>query len=156
MINPYDAPKTQTAASPSIRRRLDLGVLFIGIMLIAICLASVAGQLLPQLRVFFMPRFGWVGAFIGINALVPMGAWIMAPTRKPLLGTSFMLCAIGLINACMLLASGTVDVVENIFHDRLHSSWIWSVVSFLTASLYTAIVAFRIKPIEEETFLQQH
>ena len=47
------------------------------------------------------------------------------------------------MNGIELLRTGTVDVVENVFHDRVHSAWLWSVGSYLVAGGYIAAVAFR-------------
>ena len=42
----------------------------------------------------------------------------------------------GVINAVQLSSKGTVSIVVNDFHDRLHSSWLWSVLSFFAAGVY--------------------
>lgn len=142
-MNPYESPRRKSGSSTASRRRLDRGVLFIGGVLVGISVISLAGLVLPQLRDFLMPRFGWIGALIGMNALIPIGAWIKNPTRGSLLAASFMLCGVGLINGWGLYNVGTVDVVENVFHDRLHSSWGWSVATYLFASVYVGIAALR-------------
>jgi hypothetical protein len=90
-----------------------------------------------------MPRFGWIGLFLSVNSLIFIGFWVKKPTRSGLLAASFMTCAIGVINGLVLLQAGTVDVVQNVFLDRVHSAWLWSVLSYLCAGGYFAFVAFR-------------
>jgi hypothetical protein len=90
-----------------------------------------------------MPRFGWIGLFLSLNSLIFIGFWAKKPGRQALLAASFVTIAIGVINGFTLMQNGTVDVVQNVFHDRVHSAWLWSVVSYLSAGGYFVFAAFR-------------
>ncbi len=142
-MNSSDLPQTHSAFSPASLKRLDCGVLLIATVIIGGWLMSIVGLVAPSVRDFILPRFGWVGLFISVNSLIFIGFWIKKPTRSGLLAASFMTCVIGVINGYALLRIGTVDVVQNVFHDHLHSAWLWSVVSYLCAGGYLAFAAFR-------------
>ena len=141
-MNPYESPNTQglTLAVPN---RRDLGVLLIGFLLIGACVVSVIAIVSPAVNEFIMPRFGSIGLLLSVNSLFFIGMWVKEPTRQALVSASSMTCAIGLINACVLLVVGTVDVVQNAFIDRLHSAWLWSVAPYLIAGAYIALAALR-------------
>ena len=141
MLNPYEPPQTDVLTTNG--RRWDRGVVFIAIVLICACVTSIAGFIFPTLQEFIRPRFGWVGLILSMNSLIFIAMWAKAPSRRALISVSFVTCAIGLINAWVLLQSGTVDIVKNSFHDRLHSAWIWSVFSYLLAGGYIALAALR-------------
>ena len=142
-MNPYESPQTDSVAQTVPSQRLDRGVLLIAMVMGIGCLTSIASIAFPPLQDFLMPRFGWVGLMACMNSLIFIAFWAKAPSRSALFAVTFMTCAIGLINAWRLLQSGTVDVIENPFHDRVHSAWIWSVGSYLLAGVYTAAVAIR-------------
>lgn len=143
MTNPYQSPQTGATASSTSDRRLDPGVLLIGLIFLAGLLLSIVGTASNAVRDFLMPRVGWNGLLLSMNALIFIGLWIKNPTRRGLLAASFVTLAIGSINGFILVKNGTVDVVENVFHDRIHSAWLWSVVPYLCASAYMAFAAFR-------------
>ena len=143
MSNPYETPQAHSFATTVTPHRLDRGVLFIGVVLLIAGLSSIIGFVSPAVRNFVMPRFGWIGLLISINSLMFIYMWARNPSRRALLAASYMTGAIGVINACALAWSGTVDVVQNVFHDRLHSAWLWSVISYLTASGYIAFAVSR-------------
>jgi len=143
-MNPYESPRTQELSVRTVQR-LDPGVALIAFLLICGCLASAIGVVYPTVNNYLMPRFGWVGLLLGMNPLIFLASTIKNPTRSSLLGAGFMTMAIGLINACVLLMTGTVDVVNNVFTDRLHSAWLWSVMSFGFAGGYILLAAMRCK-----------
>ena len=149
-MNPYESPEQAIALPSPSSRRLDRGVLAIALFMFAGCLLSVIGLIVPTVSGLLMPRFGWVGLFLSANVLMFVGFWIKNPSRRTLLPASFMSCAIGGINGLSLLRTGTVAVVQNAFHDRLHSAWIWSVGLYLGAGIYFAIAAYRHKHITSD------
>lgn len=142
-MDPYEAPRTQANSSAAHSRRLDRGVLFLALVMLIGCLVSIVGFASAAVRDFLMPRFGWVGLLLSMNALIFIAFWMKKPTRRGLLAASFMTCVIGVINGVALLQTGTVDVVQNAFHDRVHSAWLWSVLSYLFVGGYFAFAAFR-------------
>lgn len=142
-MNPYDPPQTDAVSSATGLRRLDRGVLLIGTVMLCGWLISLIGFISPAVRDFLMPRFGWNGLFISLNSLIFIGIWLWKPTPPGLLAASFMTFAIGVVNGYSLLQTGTVDVVKNVFHDRVHSAWLWSVLPYLCAGGYLGFVAFR-------------
>ena len=142
-MNPNDSPQTHAISAPTVSQRLDRGVLLVATVILGGCLTSITGFVSPTVRDFLMPRFGWIGLFLSMNSLIFIGFWIKKPTRSALLAASFMTCVIGVINGFELLRTGTIDVVQNVFHDRVHSAWLWSVLSYLCAGGYFAFVAFR-------------
>ena len=141
-MNPFETPRTQ-AASSSTKSRLVVGVIILASVMLTGCLISIAAFVSTAIRDFFTPRFGWIGALLSMYVLIFIGFWIWKPTRRGLLAVSFMSCAIGMLNGVALLQSGTVDVVKNAFHDRIHSAWLWSVLSYLCVGGYFAFAAFR-------------
>ena len=142
-MNPYESPNTQGLTSAVPRRRLDPGVVLIGIVIFGAFIASIIGQFVPTVNDYLTPRFGSIGLLLSVNSLFFIGMWVKEPTRQALVSASSMTCAIGLINACVLLVVGTVDVVQNAFIDRLHSAWLWSVAPYLIAGAYIALAALR-------------
>ena len=141
-MNPYDSPRTQALSSVAVPRRLDRVVLLIGILILCGFLASIVGLISPAVREFLVPRFGRMGLFLGLNSLIFIGFWAVKPMRRTLLAASFITCAIGAINGLTLMQTGTVDAVQNVFHDRIHSAWIWSVIPHFLAGSYLACAAF--------------
>ena len=143
MANPYEPPQAPGVTARIPRESIDLGVVFVIAVIFASCAASLLGLVSQSVNSYLMPRMGWVGGFVGINALIFFGMWLAQRTRRLLFAAGFMTCIIGIINACVLYSVGTVDVVENVFHDRVHSSWIWAVASYLSGGCYVLIAAFR-------------
>ena len=117
--------------------------MLIAVVLVLGCLLSLMGMLIPSLNRALMPRFGWIGLFAGGNILIFIGFWIKSPRQYSLFPASFMSTTIGAINAMALLRSGTVNAVENAFHDRLHSAWAWSVASYFVIAVYFFVLALR-------------
>ncbi len=149
-MNPYESPQKADALPSQSSRGLDRGVLAIATFMFAGCLLSIIGLIVPAVSALLMPRFGWVGLFLSANVLIFVGFWIKNPSRRTLLPASFMSCAIGAINGLSLVRTGTVTVVQNAFHDRLHSAWIWSVGLYVGAGIYFAIAAYRHKHINSD------
>lgn len=141
-MNPYESPKTQSLTA-TVPQRLDPGVLLIGFLLVGACIASAVGFASSAVNEFVMPRFGWTGLIRSLNPLIFIGFYIKKPTRKILFAAALMTCVVGLLNAWSLSRKETVDVVENIFHDRVHSAWLWSVAPYLIAGAYIALAALR-------------
>ncbi len=104
-------------------------------------IVSAVGFWTPKVNEFLLPRFGSIGLILSANSLWWLHCWHKDPTRANLITASFMTIMLGLLNAWLLIKVGTTDVAENIYLYRLHSSWIWSVGSYLTAGLYMALVA---------------
>lgn len=144
-MNPYESSKVEDEPTLTSAQHLDRGVLGIAVVMIFGCLMSIIGMAVPAIRDFLMPRFGWIGLFVSVNSLIFIGFWMKKPTRSAILAASFMTCVIAVINGVTLFRTGTVDVVQNVFHDRLASAWIWSVGTYLFAGGYFAFVAFRMQ-----------
>lgn len=145
MINPYESPSTvNSRQQPKTGGYARVCVFVVGLIMLLAALLNVAGIFVPAIRDVVMPRLGGIGALLGINGLIFVGFWLRSGDWNFLSKASFMTCMIGVINAAMLLVSGgTVAVVENVFHDRLHSSWLWAVATyFLAGALFW--VAYRI------------
>ena len=141
-MNPYDPPESnQLGERPSQSR--DVGALLVAAIMFIGFVVSAVSFFSPAIRDFVMPRFGWGGLLYSLNSLIFIGSYVGRPTRRGLFAAGFVTTMIGVINGLMLLRSGTVDSVQNVFHDRLHSAWVWSVASYLAAGGYFAFVAFR-------------
>lgn len=136
-MNPYESPSSVHAYAD--RDNIVLGrggpVLIAAILVLAVCLGILA-QLVPSVRAFAMPRFGWVGLILCLNPLMFLIGWLRTPTRSTMNGAAGMMCALGGINAALLIYTGTVTNITNEFTERLHSSWFWSVVPFGLAGSY--------------------
>lgn len=104
-------------------------------------LTSVISLFVPGIRNLLMPRFGWIGLTLVWNPLIFLFPWMKKPKIAKLRAASFLSGIIGILNGLELIRTGTVAVVQNPFLDRLHSAWIWSVLSYLLASFYFAIAA---------------
>lgn len=118
-------------------------MLAISAVMLAGCVLSIIGLFVPSISDMLMPRFGWIGLFLCSNVLIFIGFWIKNPSGRALQSAGFMCVAIGTINGLSLLEAGTVSVVQNAFHDRLHSAWFWSVGLYLAAGIYFAVTASR-------------
>jgi hypothetical protein len=93
-------------------------------------------MVVPSVRAFTMPRFGWIGLILCMNPLIFLLPWLWNPTRLGLVSAASMVVLLGVINGIQLLFTGTVASVTNEFSDRLHSSWLWSVLPFMVAGVY--------------------
>jgi hypothetical protein len=136
-MNPYETPATfdsKLAAGESAQRRFGPGL--IAALLIVAVLTGFLSQVVPSVRAITMPRFGWIGLVLCLNPLIFLLLWLWTPSRPTLLGAALMTFALGLINAAQLLVTGTVSIVTNEFTERLHSSWLWSVMLFIIAGGY--------------------
>ena len=148
LMNPYETP---AAMSPQMDVRScvqrPVGPLFIAAILVLAVLVGLLSLVVPSIRTATMPRFGWVGLIICLNPLMFLLPWFWVPTRPALMGSAFMTCAIGVINAVQLFSTGTVSIVTNEFVDRLLSSWLWSVLPFFVAGGYLCWLAMRMNPL---------
>ncbi len=98
---------------------------------------------IPSVRTATMPRFGWIGLILCLNPLVFLLLWFRRPTQNALIVSALMTFSIGAINAVQLIYTGAVSIVVNEFSDRLHSSWLWSVLSFFAVGLYLCGISLR-------------
>ena len=144
-MNPYEStPVTGISDRLLSLRRLQLiGPFFVALLFISAALLGVASIFIPTIRAATMPRFGWIGLILCLNPLIFLLAWFRGPTRNALMGSALMTFSIGAINAVQLIYTGTVPIVANEFSDRLHSSWLWSVLSFLAVGLNLCGISFR-------------
>jgi hypothetical protein len=136
LMNPYKAPSTQPFDGRQDSRSRSIGPLFIAILLVVAVMMGFISPFIPSVRAVMMPRFGWVGLIFCLNPLIFLLQWFWRPNRKALMGAAFMAFSIGVINAVQLSSQTTVSIVVNEFHDRLHSSWLWSVLSFFVIGVY--------------------
>lgn len=142
-MHPFEFIRTLTCSPANPPRHLDLGVRIIARVIFCGLLLAALGFWFPAIGDFLLPRFGSIGLVMGMSTLYPLYQWAKVPTRLNLFMAAGMIALIGLCNGYLLLRVGTVDVVENIYHDRIHSSWMWSVASYLAASTYMGVVAYR-------------
>ncbi len=136
-MNPYEnsnTPSSKIALERTIYRRL--GPMWIAAVLLLAVIVGALAQFDPSIRAITMPRFGWIGLISCLNPLIFLVPWLIAPKRLILIAAASMTFFLGINNGVQLLSTGTVDVVENEFTDRLHSSWLWSVLPFLISGLY--------------------
>jgi hypothetical protein len=147
-MNPYEATAA-TSHQLDVRRPLQrpVGPLVIAALLILAVLVGFLSSVVPAIGTVTMPRFGWIGLVICLNPLIFLMPWFWKPKRPALVCSGFMTCAIGVINGVQLYSAGTVSNVTNEFHDRLHSSWLWSVFPFFVAGAYLCWLAMRMKPL---------
>lgn len=136
LMNPYKAPSTQPFDERQDSRSRSIGPFFIAILLVAAVMIGFISTFIPSVRAVTMPRFGWVGLILCLNPLIFLLPWFWRPNRRALMVSAFMAFAIGVINAVQLSSLTTVSIVVNEFHDRLHSSWLWSVLSFFIIGVY--------------------
>ena len=144
-MNPYEpTPVTGISDRPlSPRRSQQIGPFLVALLFIAAALLGVASIFIPPIQAATMPRFGWIGLILCLNPLIFLLPWFRGPTRNVLIGSALMTFSIGAINAVQLIYTGTVSIVVNEFSDRLHSSWLWSVLSFFAVGLYLCGISFR-------------
>ena len=150
-----DLYKTRSATPLSVdvksRAQQPFGPLIIATFLVLAVLVGMLSIVVPSIRTATMPRFGWVGLIICLNPLIFLLPWFWKPTKLALVSSAFMTCVIGAINAVQLYSKGTVSIVVNAFHDRLHSSWLWSVLPFFVASVYLCWITIRMKQIPKSS-----
>ncbi len=140
-MNPYVAPSEPLAEQAVCVRRFD-------VVLIAACLGivvvgSFTSHAVPSVRAFMMPRFGWGGLDLVLFPLNFLGLYLWKPATRLLAAAGFMFLFVGSINALTILRAGTVTTVSNVYHDRLPSSYGWSVVPILAVGLYLCWVAWQ-------------
>ena len=138
-MNPYKAPSTQLLTTDPPTRPIGLNL--IALVLVLAALVGITSAYIPSLRAVTMPRFGWVGLISFLNPLIFLLPWFWQPKRTALLGAAFMSFTMGVINAVQLSSVTTVSTVVNEFHDRLHSSWLWSVLSFFAIGIYLSWIS---------------
>jgi len=150
--NPYHShPQTTTTDSVAIRDAAPLGMwLLTGVMTLAFVLGIVS-IFIPGINALTIPRFGWIGLMLCANPLIFMVPTLRHPARKSYAAAASMSLVLGIINAWTLMLTGTVDKVQNIFSDRLHSSWLWSVVPMLFIAAYLAYLAWSFRSNEVPT-----
>ena len=136
LMNPYKAPSTQLFDGRRDSRSRSMGPFFIAILLVIAVIVGFISTFIPSVRAVTMPRFGWVGLILCLNPLIFLLPWFWRPNRRALIASAFMAFAIGVINAVHLSSLTTVSIVVNEFLDRLHSSWLWSVLSFFVIGVY--------------------
>lgn len=142
MTNPYQSGSADGQTATQKEFPLREQVLVISACLILGCLISLVALFIPVVRDLVMPRFGWIGLLLGVNVLIFLGMWLKTPTTGSLRPAIFMLFAIAIINSWVLFQSGTVAIIENAFHDRLHSAWFWSVGAYALCGVYLGAITW--------------
>ena len=117
-----------------------------GILALAAILGIFSGDI-PSIRTFTMPRFGWIGLSLCFFPLLTLLPYLWAPKRSTLMDSAHMTCVLAVINGALLVWNGTVAVVSKEFTDRLHSSWLWSVLPLLLLAAYLYWFATHAFPI---------
>lgn len=142
-MNPYESPRTKPERSEEGGRPArDPGVLVIMALLVVAAAGGMIALFVPVLNAFAMPRFGWGGLVLCLNPLIFLFIWYKTPQPRNLAIAAAMCGVVGVLNAAQLIARGTVGTVQNVFNDRLHSSWVWCVLSLLLAAGYLGWSAF--------------
>ncbi len=142
-MNPYESSSRANLSSGQrdTKRTQPLAPFIIATLFLAGGILGLLSIAIPWLRGATIPRFGWIGLILCLNPLLFLVVWIRKPTRPSLMGSASLSCTIGVINAVELIFKGTVPIVANEFTDRLHSSWLWSVFSFLAIGMYLFWIA---------------
>ena len=70
------------------------------------------------------------------NPIIFLVSAIRSPIRRNLLFAGLMTVTVGALNAYSLTRSGTVPIIDNEFMQRLHASWLWSVLPLFLAGGY--------------------
>ena len=142
-MNPYESSSSTSVgdrASLLVRTR-SIGLIVVAVLFIVASLLGLIGVLIPAVRSATMPRFGWIGLILCLGPLNSLLLCLRRPTRNLLLSATLSTLALSAINSAQLIFRGTVSVVANEFHDRLHSSWLWSVISFVVIGTYLGAAA---------------
>jgi hypothetical protein len=152
-MNPYESKPVSPMSDrpPNPAPSQPIGPILVAFLYIAAGLIGILSIFVPAVRAATMPRFGWIGLILCFNPLIFLLPWFRNPTRNALLATAWMSFALSAINAVQLIFKGTVLIVTNEFHDRLHSSWLWSVFSFFAIGLYLLGLALSHKNRDSET-----
>lgn len=140
-MNPYKALTTPLGHGSQDSPSRTIGPLFTTILFAVAVLVGFVSTFIPSVRAVTMPRFGWVGLILCLNPLIFLLPWFWRPKRSALMAAAFLAFTIGVINAVELSSRGTVSIIVDEFHDRLHSSWLWSVLSFFAAGIYLAWIS---------------
>jgi hypothetical protein len=142
-MNPYEAtsPNTIDRASKPSTGVEQYAIYIIQSLLIAAFVASVFYVAFPWIGNWVRPRFGSVGMSLCGNPVIFL--ILRKPNRVVYFLSALQFFAMGILNARMLLLTGTVSVVANSSMDRLHSSWLWCVAPCLVAGIYMAWLAAR-------------
>jgi len=138
-MNPYKAPSTPLLTTVPPTR--PIGPILIALVLVVAAVVGFTSTHIPSVRAVTMPRFGWGGLISCLNPLIFLLPWLCQPKWTTLLGAAFMSFTMGLINAVELSSVTTVSTVGNEFHDRLHSSWLWSVLPFFAIGVYLSWIS---------------
>jgi hypothetical protein len=123
------------------RFNVQLGFRFIVTIMLIGGITGFVSLFVPGIRNFLMPRFGWIGLILVWNPLIFLFPWMKKPKIAKLRAASFLCGIIGTLNGLELIRTGTVEVVQNPFLERLHSAWIWSVLSYLLMAFYLVVTA---------------
>lgn len=141
--NPYVPPKQQATEGRS--QLAPISFMMSGVVMTLLLASTTAGLIalfVPAFNSRAMPRFGWGGLINSLFPIIPLTQWFLKPREMTLLPSGLLLTSLGMINGIVLLNSGTVEVVENAFHDRLHSSWYWLVVPYFAMGTILAYFGF--------------
>ena len=141
-MNPYEPTNAKSIkhASRFPREAERYAIYIIQSLLIATFVASIFYTASPPwIRNWVRPRFGSVGLFVIGNPVILL--MLRKPNRVAFFLSALQFFAMAILNARMLLLTGTVSVVANPFMDRLHSSWLWCVAPCFIAGIYLAWLA---------------
>lgn len=142
--NPYQSPDTVSERPAGISLQSSRSI--VGLIMAALLVGTVTSFLSfgsITVRNFLMPRFGWTGLLLWMNVAILLGAWLKTPKRRLLYVSACMSLLLATMEALQLIWKGSVSVVANPFHDRLHSSWAWSVLPMVVTSLVLVWIAGR-------------
>jgi hypothetical protein len=140
-MNPYEASATPFVPSSKGSSSRPIGPLLIAIVLAVAAIAGIVSMFIPYIASVTRPRFGMIELILCLNPLIFLLTWVWRQKRIDLMASAFITFALGVINAVTLIRQGTVSIVMNEFHDRLHSSWLWCVLTFVSAGIYLSWVS---------------
>lgn len=142
MSTPPTPPSDATALPITCQRRWDVSI--IAALLAASGITEFASAFgMSSLQAFLMPRFGWSGLTLCLFPVIFLGFYLWKPAPRLLWQAAAMTTFVAFINGLMIFQTGTVGSVANVFHDRLHSSYFYAVVSLILIALYLSAVAWR-------------
>ena len=116
-------------------------VISVGALLqISAALLVLAFEWIRPLYDFMAPRFGAISLILGFNVVISLVSCLKKKTRRSLLFATGWMVVIGLLNAAMLLWTGTKSVLQYP-SDRLQSSWLYAVLPYFVGAAILLILS---------------
>ena len=132
--NPYTPPRSSSigyVTAPMCQRRIDVA------LLVCVFVFAFIISFIPSLDAILMPRFGSTLGFFMFPTIF-LGQYLYRPTSKSLWVSAFFCLFVAAYGGYSVFRMGTVDTITNPYIHRLPSSYYFSVLPALTASVYLA------------------